>query len=170
MEEIPDQSSRETKKVLSPEEEKNSPDGEELSRPGVGLPWGYICPSKERLPNFVADGYYATAVTVRELRMLAFINQITDKPSWETKIHDETIVARWKAEASKEIAIRDQTDVILSNKMFDYVRIPVQKGLHIPMTCNLTPSSAWQSFGTRPKHSNQLGEYMFSTPIVMEMS
>ncbi|KAK8067304.1 hypothetical protein PG997_014051 [Apiospora hydei] len=53
----------------------------------------------------------------RELRMLAFVNQITDKPDWHRKVLDEQIVQKWKEEAVRFDETLD--DFYLSEKMFE---------------------------------------------------
>lgn len=62
---------------------------------GIALP-----PPSRRFPSAaIIDEWKSNTLTVRELAMLAFINDITDKPDWNVKIHDEAIVAKWRAEA-----------------------------------------------------------------------
>lgn len=46
--------------------------------------------------------------------MIAFMDQITDKPDWEHKIFDETIVGKWKAE------VASAKESILSEKSVDW--------------------------------------------------
>ncbi|KAJ3513542.1 hypothetical protein NMY22_g15007 [Coprinellus aureogranulatus] len=38
-------------------------------------------------------------LTVRELLMLRFMNVVTDKSGWQTKVFDDEIVAKWRAES-----------------------------------------------------------------------
>ena len=47
--------------------------------------------------------------------MLGMMNEITDKPEWDRKVNDETIVERWKKEALGKEAVD------FSDLMFDYV-------------------------------------------------
>jgi len=94
--------------------------------PGLGLPvhdqpkadsatGGFL------FPLAIDRSWLSMGVTLRELRMLAFMDQITDKPDWETKVFDdETIVSRWRAEADARPAEPDG-DVYMSKAMFDYV-------------------------------------------------
>jgi hypothetical protein len=61
-------------------------------------------------------------MTVRERCMLFFVDQISDKPDWTRKVHDEEIVANWRREV-KEL---DWTKAgieggDMSDKMFTYV-------------------------------------------------
>ncbi|KAF5314643.1 hypothetical protein D9611_007124 [Ephemerocybe angulata] len=39
-------------------------------------------------------------LTVREILMLQFMEQVTDKPEWQKKVFDETIVEKWRAETA----------------------------------------------------------------------
>jgi hypothetical protein len=52
-----------------------------------------------RFPHAIADGTVREPTSLRECRMLLFINQITDKPEWERKVFDDTIVEKWRKEA-----------------------------------------------------------------------
>ncbi|KAL2139687.1 hypothetical protein VTI28DRAFT_4857 [Corynascus sepedonium] len=65
------------------------------------------------------DPWGSKGVTLREKRMLDFVNKITDKPDWEVKVFDETIVSRWRAEADVRPPDLDG-DVYLSQQMFDF--------------------------------------------------
>ncbi|KAJ2911610.1 hypothetical protein MD484_g8799, partial [Candolleomyces efflorescens] len=50
--------------------------------------------------------------------MLRFINQVTDKLDWTTKVFDEAIIARWKTEA---VNLSDASTLTeMSEAMFDY--------------------------------------------------
>jgi hypothetical protein len=89
--------------------------------PGFGLPVEHD--NKAGFPLAINQGWSSDGVTVREKRMMEFINQITDKPGWEDKIFDEEIVARWRAEAD----VRPEElegDVYLSKEMFNFVCSP----------------------------------------------
>ncbi|SPO01603.1 uncharacterized protein DNG_04276 [Cephalotrichum gorgonifer] len=60
-------------------------------------------------------------VMVRELRMMAFIGDITDKPDWERKVLDEAIVDKWRAEADAQPPTSPpDADVFMSKAMFDF--------------------------------------------------
>ena len=54
--------------------------------------------------------------------MLDFVNQITDKPRWWEKVHDEVIVGRWRAEACGNEEQQRLSDKHLDGKCFEYVR------------------------------------------------
>ncbi|KAH8596102.1 hypothetical protein B0O99DRAFT_686151 [Bisporella sp. PMI_857] len=96
----------------------------ELQLPGLGLPVGHLpkwnrdASKSERFPHAIADFFAGEGVSVREQRMLDFINKISDKPDWERKVFDEEILSRWLAEASEHD--KELNDVILSEKMFEY--------------------------------------------------
>lgn len=97
-----------------------------ISLPGFGQPLEYlpkwIKTDEEwlRYPHAIADCVASEGVTLRERRMLEFVNQITDKPEWERKVCDEEIVAKWHGEACKYH--EDIGDDYLSEAMWDYVR------------------------------------------------
>jgi hypothetical protein len=63
-------------------------------------------------------------MTVRERCMLFFINSITDKPDWYTKVHNREIVAKWEHEAKAldwgRIGFEHGS---MSTKMFEYVSV-----------------------------------------------
>ncbi|KAK4141504.1 uncharacterized protein C8A04DRAFT_13998 [Dichotomopilus funicola] len=90
--------------------------------PGFGLP---IVGDDQRrsilrLPLAIgAMPWESKGVTVREKRMLEFISSISDKPDWDTKVFDETIVARWRTESDVRPDELDG-DVYLSQEMFDH--------------------------------------------------
>ncbi|TQW11586.1 WD40 repeat 2 [Cordyceps javanica] len=48
--------------------------------------------------SMVEDDWRAATLTIRELFMLWFTEQITNKPNWQSKIFDKTIVCKWRAE------------------------------------------------------------------------
>ena len=100
----------------------NDPDQTKL--PGFGLPIDYLPKwskgdTTTRFPHAIADYVATEGVTVRERRMLAFIDNITDKPEWEHKVFDEGIVAKWREEGN--VFDEESQDVLLSAPMFDYV-------------------------------------------------
>ncbi len=54
--------------------------------------------------------------------MLFFMNDITDKPDWQRKVHDPNIVAKWRDEINQldwDAKVIDHGD--MSANMFDYV-------------------------------------------------
>ncbi|RXW16608.1 hypothetical protein EST38_g9247 [Candolleomyces aberdarensis] len=57
-------------------------------------------------------------ITLRELTMLRFMNQVTDKAGWTTKIFDKTIIAKWKEET---VGLPDTgIEAKISEEMFTY--------------------------------------------------
>ncbi|OJD28634.1 uncharacterized protein BKCO1_1320004 [Diplodia corticola] len=76
-------------------------DGKRLQRPGFGQPI-YIDKSYPQSFRSAVLGWRPEPVTERERSMLAVINALTDKPDWEHKVFDDSIVARWRAEAVYE--------------------------------------------------------------------
>ncbi len=49
--------------------------------------------------------------------MMSFMNEITDKSEWNTKVFDEAITAKWRSEA---LAMKN---IDISEKMVDWVRL-----------------------------------------------
>ncbi|KAK3292032.1 uncharacterized protein B0H64DRAFT_377587 [Chaetomium fimeti] len=87
--------------------------------PGFGLPVDHEGEDVASFPLAIGQPWSSSGVSLREQRMLDFINKITDKPGWDTKVFDEGIVSRWRAEAD----VRPEElggDVYLSQKMFDF--------------------------------------------------
>jgi hypothetical protein len=98
----------------------------EASLPSFGLPVSEF-PGKQfdptghrqRFPHVLADSCDSDGVSVRERRMLQFIDRITDKSEWERKVFDDEIVDRWRAKAC---LWKDELgEDYLSGPMFDYV-------------------------------------------------
>lgn len=94
---------------------------ERLEAPGYSYPIHYLPHRDQRHDHAIADFVNRVGVTVRELRMLDFVNQITDKPDWDKKVTDLQIVAKWKEEANRTIDVNGKDDVILSDEMFEFV-------------------------------------------------
>lgn len=98
-----------------------------LQRPGFGLPleqmpgWGQRNSKNERFPHAIADFFATEGVTCREQRMLDFVNQITDKPGWWEKVHNEAILARWREEACGNEDQQRTSAAHLNKNCFDYV-------------------------------------------------
>jgi hypothetical protein len=136
----------------------------ELQLPGYGLPVQHLpmyrsweIEKRERFPHAIADLCDSDGITVRERRMLDFINKISDKHEWTRKVFDEQIVAKYRAEAC--IYSDELEDEILSEAMFDYV------GLHFSILVTILNHrnfSASQSFRTKPKYTNKLVWSQFS--------
>lgn len=80
-----------------------------LSVPGVGLPINVTL--KDRFQHGIND-FHADRMTIREVAMLAFMDHITDKPDWNTKVFDESIVEKWRAES--------QSQPLMSSKTFEW--------------------------------------------------
>lgn len=70
--------------------------------PGLGLPLGYMPPKHDRFPVLIGDpeqDWPAATLLIREVCMLNFVEDITNKPDWRWKARDPDITAKWKAEA-----------------------------------------------------------------------
>src|SRR5438105_339969 len=83
-----------------------------IKLPGFGLPINHM--PDHRYQNAIVD-FSGHPLTVRERLMTYFIDTITDKPDWESKVYDEEIVEKWR----KEALFPDTGN--FSKKMFDYV-------------------------------------------------
>jgi hypothetical protein len=71
---------------------------------GFGLTyndWGHDSSREEAELLSAVAGWNHDLMTVRERCMLFFINNITDKPEWYSKVHDKSIVVKWKQEAKE---------------------------------------------------------------------
>lgn len=73
-------------------------------------------------PSAVQEGQWqSNTITTRERAMLWFINTITDKPEWDRKVFDDTIVAKWRAELDTFVATgQEPLDRGFTNEMYDY--------------------------------------------------
>ncbi|KAF9887732.1 hypothetical protein FE257_009685 [Aspergillus nanangensis] len=72
----------------------------------------------EWFPHAIEDTCFSEPVSLRERRMLEFINQITDKLQWYYKVFDATVVAKWRTEAV--VYSPQLKDEYLTAPMFDY--------------------------------------------------
>lgn len=80
--------------------------------PGFGLPVkGYGL--EDRFSNAIFD-WAEPPSTVRERTMLALMDSITDKPEWDRKVFDQSIIQKWRQEAV-------DSDMDVSDKMLDWV-------------------------------------------------
>lgn len=111
--------------------------------PGFGLPvdtlpiWDRDSGTRERFPHLLADFCPHQGVTLRERRMLKFIDQITDDPAWDRKVFDDSLVSEWRAEACHYD--QDLRDENLSEAMFDYVLRPYSDSTFVDDVLLLTP-------------------------------
>ncbi|KAF5656133.1 WD40 repeat 2 [Fusarium heterosporum] len=71
--------------------------------PGFGIPLSFLPDDKCHFPMVLGidSDFKANTLTNRELCMLRFMEEITNKPDWWIKVHDEFITTRWKAEVLK---------------------------------------------------------------------
>ncbi|KAG7045184.1 duf1665 domain containing protein [Colletotrichum scovillei] len=69
--------------------------------PGYGLPLNYLPDKRDRFPVLMEDtnkSWKASTLLIREVCMLKFMEDITNKPEWWRKVRDPVISARWKEE------------------------------------------------------------------------
>ncbi|CAK7225274.1 hypothetical protein SBRCBS47491_005831 [Sporothrix bragantina] len=111
-----------TDKTLATATNATASDADRVKLPGFGLSrssgWGRADKTFPHALEEEGRGKLSMGVTLRERRMLDFMGSITDKPEWERKVHDEDIVAKWRAEA-KAMPNVENNDVYMSDKMFD---------------------------------------------------
>ncbi|KAF2163027.1 hypothetical protein M409DRAFT_26474 [Zasmidium cellare ATCC 36951] len=92
-----------------------------LDRPISGYPehsFPEVDGSRPRFPNAIQD-WNGTPLTLRERSMIAFMNEITDKPEWTRKVNDEEIVGKWRKEREDKEK-ETEPERALTEKMFDY--------------------------------------------------
>ncbi|KAL6880014.1 hypothetical protein HDV57DRAFT_103392 [Trichoderma longibrachiatum] len=73
-----------------------------LRVPGFGLPLGYMPPEEERFPVLIGVHGYdwkAATLVIREVCMLKFMEELTNKPLWWEKVWNPEIAEKWKQEA-----------------------------------------------------------------------
>ncbi|KAK4224486.1 hypothetical protein QBC38DRAFT_511743 [Podospora fimiseda] len=76
-----------------------------------------------RLGSFPGlEGVESRMIFVREVAMMILMDRLTDKPNWDDKIFDETIVAKWRDEALSQPE-RELWNQILGDKA-DRVKMP----------------------------------------------
>jgi hypothetical protein len=83
--------------------------------PGLGLP---IRKEDWELSGFPNGAEYGDATDsdllyVREVAMMDVMEKLTDKPDWNKKVFDETIITKWGSEA---LAIPDYDLYLLANE------------------------------------------------------
>ncbi|KAI1778666.1 hypothetical protein F4818DRAFT_438820 [Hypoxylon cercidicola] len=90
-----------------------------LSLPGFGLPIDYEPPSPSYFFHpFSYNRFESDGLKLREIRMMHFINMVTDKPNWEENVFDDQIVSAWLAESSLDYAPDLDGDVYFSERMY----------------------------------------------------
>ena len=109
---------------------------ERIKLPGFGLPVNYR--PDEFFKNAVLD-WSGTILTVRELNMMAIMNKITDKPDWDKKVFDDTIIQKWRQEA---LATEGMD---MSEKMLDWVCTTVFETLVSTKECHARLFAAFLS-------------------------
>lgn len=83
-----------------------------LQVPGIGLPTNTELEVEDCFRHGVVDFQPKRLVAV-EIAMLAVVDSITEKPNWQNKIFDESIVQKWRSEATAM--------PLISSKAWDWV-------------------------------------------------
>ncbi|PHH70795.1 hypothetical protein CDD80_5721 [Ophiocordyceps camponoti-rufipedis] len=79
-----------------------TPTPNQFKVPGFGLPADYFPEEDEHFPMLFGSedrDWAAVTLTLREMCMLRFVEEISNKPEWWIKVFDPEISGRWKAEA-----------------------------------------------------------------------
>lgn len=103
------------------DDDAQMPLSDSFVRPGLGSPiyaW-----KDSKFPSAVLDEWSTIPLATRELYVLFFVEQITNKPDWHAKVFDETIVSKWRSEAEAvnwEEAVGEEHGT-LSGDLFNYV-------------------------------------------------
>lgn len=120
-------------------------DMEPIVYPGFGKPIDCMPERENRFPTLLEDDWRASTLTIRELFMLWFTEQITNKPNWQTKVFDDTILCKWRAEVDHVDwfkAVGYHSGSPCSDAMWEYVcppSLPVFRrcpNKHLPRTPN----------------------------------
>ncbi|KAL1404890.1 hypothetical protein Q8F55_008501 [Vanrija albida] len=101
-----------------------------LQRPGLGLPLDHNTHlahsgrdnKNNGFPSAVLEeSWKSNTPTVRERAILAFVDSITDKPEWWTKIDNDDITAKWRAEINAAVEAKAEPyHKGFSGDMFDF--------------------------------------------------
>jgi len=81
---------------------ENNMSSSRLQLPGFGKPLSFRPGPNDKFfmhALWAENRFESVGLTLREVRMMEFINHITDKPKWERKVFDEEIVSKWRKEA-----------------------------------------------------------------------
>ncbi|KAK6445204.1 hypothetical protein FP744_10001452 [Trichoderma asperellum] len=73
-----------------------------LKIPGLGLPLPYMPPGDKRFPVLISSEDYdwsAATLLIREVCMLKFVEEITNKAQWWEKVFNPQIAEKWTQEA-----------------------------------------------------------------------
>ncbi|KAI7550002.1 hypothetical protein KC331_g3454 [Hortaea werneckii] len=96
----------------------------------------------QKPPRANALRWHGTPATLRERDMIAVLDKLTDKPDWEQKVYDDTILAKWREECkqageSMRIAGRGEG---FSDAMFDYCAAELRDYASIHKTHGFVPA------------------------------
>ncbi len=83
-----------------------------IKLPDFGLPLNHKGEHDDSFPNVVKD-WNGKPLTERGLTMIKMMSQITNKPSWDQNVFDDSIAQEWTEEA------RDAENIDITDPMLD---------------------------------------------------
>ncbi|KAF1731198.1 hypothetical protein CRV24_009277 [Beauveria bassiana] len=107
---------------------------------GFDMPLGHFPAHHFPIMTGNVGDWLSPTLSIRELCMLRFMDEITDKPDWWTKVHDAVIAGRWKAEAldAKWGSYRRYGD--FTSAMADACIAELRKKAELVQACGFVPT------------------------------
>lgn len=100
--------------------------------PGVNLPLRHLRQNGRAGVDFYrcgsfhgAAGCLSEMIQVREVMMMMLMDDLTDKPNWYEKVFDDTIVAKWRSEATTQ-SEEDIYQEIVDGKRYRTTELPTR--------------------------------------------
>lgn len=138
-----------------------------MSRPGFGAPIDSM--PEDTFPRAV-DDWSAVTLTYSELAMMGFMEEITNKPDWHTKVFNDEIVAKWKAELfAFDWTATDLEHAYVDDAMFEWVCPEPSEYLCSEYPTN-SAHSAFGSCGRKPSSTKPLAWSPFLMPRLLSSS
>lgn len=114
-------------------------DGPFSHYPGIDLELRHVPETQYPVGFPGTDGGESDTLQMREVAMMMLMDQITDKPNWQEKVFDESIVQKWRQEArtlseaplfqrimlEKETIRIPQPKKIISEQCFEFASLSV---------------------------------------------
>ncbi|KAI1451622.1 hypothetical protein F4805DRAFT_463601 [Annulohypoxylon moriforme] len=103
---------------------RQNANGERNKLPGFGLPFKDLPDEKDCFLDPFWKDLESIRLSPHEIRMMDFMNQVTDNPNWEELVFDNSIVDNWQKETSstpsKTLNRNAFKYVFLTKNMFNY--------------------------------------------------